>query len=60
MSSITVITFKNILISEFITIVVAFALCIVSEFCSMKIDYVLLINASSMFLNLIDQIYNAR
>ena len=56
MSSIAVIIFKGILIPEFITIVIAFALHIVFEFCFIKIDYILLINASNMFLNLIDQI----
>ena len=60
MFSITVITLKDILIPEFMTIVVAFILCIVLEFCFMKVDYVFLINATSMFLNLIDQICGAR
>ena len=54
MSSTAVIAFRNILISEFIMIVVAFAPCIVPGFGFMKIDYVLLINVSSMFLNLIN------
>ena len=60
MFSITVITLRDILISEFIIIVVAFILCIVSGFCFMKIDYILLINVLSMFLNLIDQICDVR
>ena len=56
MFSITVITFKNILISEFMMIIIAFALYIIPEFNFIKIDYVLLINVLSMFFNLIDQI----
>ena len=60
MSSTAVITFKNILISEFMMIVVAFTLCIVSEFDFMKVDYVFLINVISMFFNLIDQICDAK
>ena len=60
MFNITVITFKNILIFEFMLIVVIFALHIVFEFDFMKVNYVFLINVSSMFLNLVDQIYGAR
>ena len=60
MFNITVIAFKNILISEFMMIIVVFTLHIVSEFNFMIIDYVLLINASSMFLNLINQISGAK
>ena len=60
MFNITVITFKSILIFEFMIIVVAFTLCIVSEFCFMKVNYVFLINVMSMFFNLINQICNAR
>ena len=56
----TVIAFKNILIFKFVTIVIAFALHIVSEFDFMKIDYVFLINVMSMFLNLIDQIHDVK
>ena len=59
MFSTTVITLKNILISEFMMIV-AFALHIIPEFHFMKVDYVFLINATSMFLNLVDQIHDTR
>ena len=59
-TSTTVITFRNILISEFMTIVVVFAPRIVLGFGLMKIDYVFLINALNMFLNLVDQIHGAR
>ena len=60
MFSTAVIAFKNILISEFMMIVVAFTSYIVPGFCFMKIDYVLLINALNMFLNLINQICDVR
>ena len=58
MSDTAIIALENILISE--SMIVAFALHIISEFHLMKVDYVLLINAMSMFLNLVDQIYGAK
>ena len=60
MSNTTIIAFRDILISEFMMIVVAFILCIIPGFCLMKVDYFLLINAMSMFFNLINQICDAR
>ena len=58
MSDTAIITFEDILISEFM--IVTFALHIIFEFYFMKVDYVLLINVTSMFLNLIDQICSAK
>ena len=58
MSGTTVITLKNILIPE--SMIIAFASHIIPEFYFMKVDYVLLINAASMFFNFIDQICDAR
>lgn len=58
MSSTAVVALGDILIPGSMAIVVAPR--VVPGFRLMKIDYILLINATSMFLNLVDQICGAR